>query len=53
MKLKITVKQESQKIITLDKVKSHYFDKYSLSVTMEDGKYRRFKTSTVLEIEEL
>lgn len=53
MKLSITVKQDKQKSITLDKVKHYYFDKAYLVCTLENSQKHWFKSSTVLEIQEV
>lgn len=53
MKLTVTIKQDTQKVVKLDKVKSHYIDKNYLVITTEDNKRHYYKSSTVLEIEEL
>lgn len=52
MKLAIKVKQKEYVDIKLDKVKSYYFDKAYLVVTMEDSKKNWYKASTVLSIGE-
>ena len=52
MKLAIVVKQKEERVIKVDNVSSYYFDKAHLVMTLDNGKRKWFKTSTVLSIEE-
>ena len=52
MKLEIVVKQTEQKTVRVDKVKSYFYSKNNLEISLEDGKKHLFKMSTVLELKE-
>ena len=52
MKLTVTVKQDTQKVVKFDEVKCHYIDKNYLIISMQNGTRHLYKSSTILEIEE-
>ncbi len=52
MKLRIVVKQKEEKSVVLENVKTYFYTKYNLEISLENGKKHLFKMSTVLELEE-
>jgi len=53
MKIKIVVKQKEEREITMDSVRTYYVDKFFLEVIFDNKKKSKFKTTTVLSIEEI